>query len=249
MRQKQRHLPVEGAFNIRDLGGYTSAAGRTIPWRRFLRSDSLHWIAPQEVIRLHDEGLRVVIDLRTAHEVAEAPNPFASFPDVRFLNMPLFDDLSPQALSQAEVEGDHPLFTFYMTALMSRGPSICVILSEMARVETGAVLFNCTAGKDRTGIIAALLLGIAGIPRAQIIADYALTAELIPDLVAEFLALSRERGGDTEKYARLLESPAQTLAQTLDQIDQRYGSVPNYLADIGLSEGDLATLRARMTQA
>lgn len=249
MRQKQRHLPVEGAFNIRDLGGYTSAAGRTIPWRRFLRSDSLHRIAPQEVIRLHDEGLRVVIDLRTAHEVAEAPNPFASFPDVRFLNMPLFDDLSPQALSQAEVEGDHPLFTFYMTALMSRGPSICAILSEMARVETGAVLFNCTAGKDRTGIIAALLLGIAGIPRAQIIADYALTAELIPDLVAEFLALSRERGGDTEKCARLLESPAQTLAQTLDQIDQRYGSVPHYLADIGLSEGDLATLRARMTQA
>ena len=64
MTAGKRHLPVEGAFNIRDLGGYQTRAGTPIPWRRFLRSDSLHRIAPQEISRLHDEGLRAVIDLR-----------------------------------------------------------------------------------------------------------------------------------------------------------------------------------------
>jgi protein-tyrosine phosphatase len=246
---RQRHLPVQGAFNIRDLGGYPTASGGTTAWRRFLRSDSLHRIAPPEITRLHDEGLRLVIDLRTETEVQTAPNPYASFADVRFVNLPLFEDLSPQALSKAKAEDTHPLFSFYMTALTSRGGAICAIMSEIARHDTGAVLFNCTAGKDRTGIIAALLLGVADVPRDQIIADYALTATLIPDLVEEFLALSRARGGDTESYARLLESPAPTIAATLDQIDARYGSVSQYLSDIGLPQEELAALRARLTEA
>lgn len=242
----KRHLPVEGAFNIRDLGGYQTRAGTPIPWRRFLRSDSLHRIAPQEISRLHDEGLRAVIDLRTSAEVASAPNPFAAYPDVRYLNLPLFDDLSPQSMSDAAQEGDHPLFTFYMTALETRGDAICEILTEMAQIDDGAVLFNCTAGKDRTGIIAALLLGIAGVRREQIIADYALTAEFIPDLVAEFLDISRANGGDTERYARMLESPAETLAATMDAIRAKYGTFRSYLQSIGLPEDVRLTLRARL---
>ncbi len=242
----KRHLPVEGAFNIRDLGGYETRSGDMTPWRRFLRSDSLHRIAPQEVGRLHDEGLRAVIDLRTSAEVADAPNPFAAYADVHYVNLPLFDDLSPQAMSDAAQEGDHPLFTFYMTAMETRGDAICAILTEMAQIDDGAVLFNCTAGKDRTGIIAALLLGIAGVDRKEIIADYALTAEFIPELVAEFLDLSRARGGDTESYARMLESPAETLAATMDAIRQRYGTFRTYLEAIGLPESVRLALRARL---
>lgn len=246
--RRSRHQPVQGAFNIRDLGGYTTVTGVSIRWRRFMRSDSLHRIAPGEVQRLHDEGLRVVIDLRTEDELQGAPNPFAAFADVHFIHLPLFDDLSPQAMSRAaRSDHDHPLFTFYMAALETRGPAIRTILSEMARVEEGAVLFNCTAGKDRTGIIAALLLGIADVDRDQIIADYTLTADLIPDLVSEFLALSRERGGDTKSYARLLESPASAITSTLDQIDARYGTIEGYLGAIGLPQTDLQTLRKRLT--
>lgn len=248
MTPRSRQLLVEGAFNIRDLGGYTTVTGVPIQWRRFMRSDSLHRIAPCEVQRLHDEGLRVVIDLRTADELSGAPNPFAAFADVHFVHLPLFDDLSPQAMSRAAtVEDAHPLFNFYMAALETRGPAIRNILSEMARVDDGAVLFNCTAGKDRTGIIAALLLGIANVDRHQIIADYALTADLIQDLIKEFLALSREKGGDTKSYARLLESPASVIAATLDQIDARYGTIEGYLHGIGLPQADLQNLRKHLT--
>ena len=249
MTDALRHLPVEGAYNIRDLGGYTTATGARIPWRRFLRADSLHRIHPQEITRLHAEGLRMVIDLRTETELSEAPNPFAAFADVQFANLPLFDDLSPQALSQVQVEAAHPLEAFYLRALETRAPAIRRILSTMAEVEEGAILFNCTAGKDRTGIIAALLLGIAEVDRGQIIRDYTLTAELIPDLVAEFLDLSRARGGDVESYARLLESPAPAIAATLDHIDARYGSVAGYIDHIGLPSQDRNRLFRRLTDA
>lgn len=249
MRAMSRHLPVRGAYNIRDLGGYTTAGGGMIPWRRFLRADSLHRLDPSDVTRLHDEGLRLVIDLRTPQEVASAPNPFAAFADVHFANLPLFDDLSPQAMSRAEVADAHPLLTFYLTALETRATAICTVLSTMAELPEGGVLFNCTAGKDRTGIIAALLLGIADVDRDQIIADYALTADLIPDLVEEFLDLSRARGGDVESYARLLESPATAIAATLDHIDQSYGGVTGYLEKIGLPRSDLQRLYLRLTRA
>ena len=119
----------------------------------------------------------------------------------------------------------------------------------MAEVREGAVLFNCTAGKDRTGVIAALLLGIAGVERQDIVADYALTAQMIPALVEEFLEISRAAGGDTRSYARLLESPAPTIAATLDHIGESYGSVPAYLRHIGLSDAELKRLHQRLTQA
>ncbi|MEP3331896.1 tyrosine-protein phosphatase [Sedimentitalea sp.] len=241
-----RHMPVQGAYNIRDLGGYVTGSGSMTPWRRFLRSDSLHRIAAGETDRLHSEGVRAVIDLRTTSEVADAPNPFAAYPGVHFANLPLFADLSPVALSNADARTEHPLLSFYMSALETRGTAICSILGEIAAVDHGAVLFNCTAGKDRTGIIAALLLGVAEVPRNQIISDYTLTAEFIPDLVAEFLDLSRARGGDTKNYARLLESPASTMAGILEHIGIRYGTVSNYLQEIGLPRSDYRTLHNRL---
>ncbi len=244
----QRHLPLKGAYNIRDLGGYPTAGGGRIAWRRVLRADSLHRLAPGEADRLVDEGLRSVIDLRTRAEVAAAPSPFADYPGVSFVNLPLFDDLSPEALSRPAAPVDHPLASFYHTALRARGPALRAIFTRIARCEAGAVLFNCTAGKDRTGIVALLLLALAEVPRDEIIADYTLTEQLIPDLVAEFLALSRARGGDVESYARLLESPAQTAAQVLDDLDRDFGGAAGYFDHIGVARQDVVRLRDRLIE-
>ncbi len=244
--REMRHLLVEGAYNVRDLGGY-NARGGSIPWRRFLRSDSLHRIAEGEAQRLYDEGVRCVIDLRTAGEVAEAPSAFASYPGVIYLNLPLFDDLAPAALARVAADDDHPLFNFYRAALEDRGAAIRAILSAIAQVGEGAVLFNCTAGKDRTGIVALLLLAIAEVPREVIVQDYTLTAERIPELIDEFLSLSRARGGDVESYARLLESPAETLSSILDIMDEEYEGIWGYLDRIGLTDDDLKRLKERLS--
>lgn len=242
MMPPSRHIAIEGTHNIRDLGGYVTARGTTIPPRRFLRADCLHRLAPGGTDRLVDEGLRSVIDLRTAEEVASAPSFFEGLSGIEYINLPLFDELSPAALAQADARHSHPLVPFYIAALDTRGPAVRAILTHIARVEEGAVLFNCTAGKDRTGIIAALLLGLAGVSDDDIIRDYVLTEQMIPDLVAEFLSISRDNGGDVERYATLLESPADTMAKMLSHIRTQYGGMEDYVMRIGLRRKDLSRL-------
>lgn len=242
MMLSSRHIAIEGTHNIRDLGGYVTARGTMVPPRRFLRADCLHRLAPGGVDRLLDEGLRCVIDLRTEQEVATAPSFFAGLPGIAYCNLPLFDDLSPAALARADGRHSHPLLPFYISALDTRGEAVCAILTRIARVDDGAVLFNCTAGKDRTGIIAALLLGLAGVSDEDIIQDYVLTEQMIPDLVAEFLSISRANGGDVESYATLLESPADTMARMLAHIRTRYGGVEDYVMRIGLGRKDHSRL-------
>ncbi len=244
--QPARHLTVRGTYNLRDLGGYATARGTPIPWRRFLRADSLHRLEPGEAERLRFEGLRMVIDLRTAREILDAPSVFDTHPGVRLVNQPLFDALSPAALAQGDAPEGHPLLAFYVTALETRGTAICAILTSLAEEREGMVVFNCTAGKDRTGLIAALLLGIAGVSHKDIISDYAMTAALIPDLVAEFLSLSRARGGDVAAYATLLESPADTMAATLEHIVAKYGSIMGYIDHIEVPTEVLARLQSRL---
>ena len=232
----RRHILVPGAHNVRDLGGYRTSSGLIIPWRRFIRADSLHRIDGAGVDILMQAGLSTVIDLRSPSEAAEAPNPLQYSSDVEFYNLPVFDELAPAALGQAEATHDDPLLQFYLTALHSRPSAFKDIFAAMAEAKDGAIIFNCTAGKDRTGLIAALLLSLAGVTRKDVIADYVLTAELIPELVAEFLELSRQRGGDVESYARMLRSPPQTMASALDTLDHSFGGARGYLEHAGVPE-------------
>lgn len=241
-----RRIHATGTHNLRDLGGYATAAGRPVPPGRFWRGDSLHALAPGEAARLHFEGLAMVIDLRSPAEVRDAPSPLARQSGVDWVNLPLFDALSPGDLAQVAVPEGHPLLAVYITAIETRGTAIRSILHRMAQAREGAVLFNCTAGKDRTGLIAALLLGLAGVSHSQIIADYSATAAFIPDLVADFLRRARASGADVDSYATLLESPASAMAGLLAHIDGNYGSVMGYLDHIEVDTATLSRLQIRL---
>ncbi|TDE40109.1 tyrosine-protein phosphatase [Antarcticimicrobium sediminis] len=245
-RPRDRHLPIAGTYNIRDLGGYGTRSGRKTEWRRFLRADSVHRMDKGGIDLLLDEGLRTVIDLRTPAELEEAPSLLAGLSGVEFLNVPLFEDLAPATMGlQSSTEAD-PLLAFYLSALETRHAAIRDILSAMAEAPGGAVMFNCTAGKDRTGLVAAMLLGLAGVRQEDIIADYVMTADLIPGLVAEFLERSRQKGGDVASYEKMLRSPAGTMSTALDSIEKRHGSIPQYLRAAGLSGADAASLRKKL---
>lgn len=241
-----RTLTLRGASNVRDLGGYLNAAGAPVPWRHFLRADCLHQLEDGEAERLHFEGLRMVVDLRTAREVRDAPSKLEPLRGVEWVNLPLFDALSPDALAEVEVPDGHPLLAMYVTAIETRGEAICMILTRISQPENGTVMFNCTAGKDRTGIIAALLLGLAGVTASDIIDDYTLTAIHIPELVTEFLARARANGRDVESYATLLESPSDAMAGMLEHIDGTYGSVMGYFDHIAVPNEVLARLQTRL---
>lgn len=245
MSSGRRHIALEGVYNIRDLGGYATAQGTQTAWRRFLRADSPHALTEDGQARLQAEGLTTVIDLRTEAEITETPNPFARRAGVVYAHRPLFAALAPGKLAET-ADGACPLLGFYQSALDDRHEALHDIMTLIAGADEGAVMFHCTAGKDRTGLVAALLLGLAEVSVDDIVADYALTEGLITGLVAGFLESARQKGGDVVAYARLLASPAPTMRDTLGHLEARYGSVPRYLAHIGMAPGDITALSDRL---
>ncbi|MBB6486327.1 tyrosine-protein phosphatase [Rhizobium lusitanum] len=180
--EKSRHLPVNGTYNVRDLGGYRAGAKTTL-WRRVLRADGLHRLDEEGMASLVGEGVRVVIDLRNATELEHQPNPFSCNEAVRYHNISLFDTLAP-----SYKPGTDTLLDLYIQALRERRQAIAKVISLIAEGDEDTVLFHCTAGKDRTGIIAALLLATAGVDTAEILEDYALTGRMIAPMVDEILA-------------------------------------------------------------
>jgi protein-tyrosine phosphatase len=235
-----RHIPVPGTHNIRDLGGYATAAGPT-QFRRLLRADALHRLDETGVATLVDTGVTTVIDLRHSDELAHQPNPFAMHGAVSYHNVSLLDGLAPSMMTEGDL-----LLELYQLALSQRQGAIAEVLGLIADAPTGTVLFHCTAGKDRTGIIAALLLGIAGVEASDIVDDYAQTSALIAPIIADITEGAVARGADPESFKRLLASEPETMVATLAFIETEFGSVPAYLALIGLDEAAIARLRNRL---
>lgn len=235
-----RHLPIPGTHNVRDLGGYPAAGGHT-QWRRLLRADALHRLDEAGIGELVASGVSTVIDLRHGDELAHQPNPFHGHATVSYHNVSLLEGLSPNLMEEGDL-----LLGLYKMALLQRQPALAEVLRIIAEAPPGAVLFHCTAGKDRTGIVAALLLGVAGVEAGLIVDDYALTAGLIAPIVADITAGAVARGADPESFKRFLASEPETMAATLAFIDAEFGSMPAYLGRIGLDDATIDRLRNRL---
>ncbi|MBS7703063.1 tyrosine-protein phosphatase [Chelatococcus asaccharovorans] len=238
--QPTRHLKVTGTYNVRDLGGYVTATGET-RWRRLLRADGLHRLDEQGMATLVGEGVTTVIDLRHADELARQPNPFGQNPAVRYHHVSLFDELAPTRKPGCDV-----LLELYKRALAERQEAIATVLTTIAEAPDGVVLFHCTAGKDRTGIVALLLLALAGVETALIVEDYAETGTMIAPMVEEIIAHAAERGADIETFRPLLAAEPETMVATIAHLSEHYGSARHYLKTIGLSDATLARLHDRL---
>ncbi len=238
----QRHLPVPGTFNIRDLGGYAAGPAET-RWRRILRADGLHHLDEAGMAVLTKEGVTTVIDLRHDHELESRPNPFQAHPAVAYHNVSLFERLAPADMPAGDV-----LLDLYIQALTTRHGAISQVLTLIAEAPQGGVLFHCTAGKDRTGLVAALLLGLVGVADATILDDYALTKPMIAPLLDRLIAEAEERGADIAALRPLLACEPQTMAATIAHILDNHGSVEGYLLTIGLTDATIAQLKMRLLE-
>ncbi|MCP8884142.1 tyrosine-protein phosphatase [Devosia sp. XJ19-1] len=235
-----RHLPVKGTFNVRDLGGYATPSGET-RWRRVLRADGLHRLDDEGMGALVAEGVTTVIDLRHPGELETQPNPFHANPAVRYHNVSLFDQLAP-----TPVPGQDILLELYKLALDNRQSAVAEVLTIIAEAPEGAVLFHCTAGKDRTGIVSALLLAVAGVEATLIVDDYALTGPMIAPMVEEIIAHAVARGADIEAFRPMLASEPATMLATIAHIETNYGSASAYLERIGMDVAAIERLRQRL---
>jgi len=246
-----RVLSWEGCFNVRDVGGYATDAGVCTRWRRLVRADNLHRLTPAGCVALVDYGVRTVIDLRAPFELRIDPSPFATGPALpgapAYLHLPVLDRDGCGRTVAAAVDAAPTVEAIYELLLEQCRDQIGVVISAIASAPDGGVVVYCHAGKDRTGLIVALVLAVAGVRRRVIARDYALSDRHLPPLYERQLRHER----DAEKraaLARQLFSPLNEARSrtTLANLEARHGSITQYLRSAGVAQGDLEWLRARM---
>jgi protein-tyrosine phosphatase len=231
-----RHIPLSGTFNMRDVGGYPAADGRTTRWRTLLRSDTLHRVDAAGPV-LAGYGLRTVVDLRTDAEADFAPSPPCG-PGTRTVRISLIGD-DVRELPQR-------LQAIYQYLIEQRGDAIAAAIGELCAAGSVPALVHCSAGKDRTGIVIGLILAVLGVPDEVIAADYALSASRIdPQVLATLGHIPGATGRGLSQ--ELLASPPSLLIDVLAWARAAGGTVDGYLIAHGLSREDLDRLRGALT--
>lgn len=228
-----------GFRNSRDLGGWETAGGSRTVFGRVIRSDTPAVLTPGELSAAHRAGLALVVDLRSTRETEAAPHPLTGFAGYR--HRPLIDertaalDAADRAASLGEV---------YRVSLTRNAATIAAVLATIAGGPPGPLLVCCTAGKDRTGMIAALLLRLAGVTRQAIGADYALSGPIAADPTAVTAADSRA-GTSTRLDPR--SCAPEHIHQLIDHLDGHFGGPRPYLEQLGLTPREIDTLTRRLT--
>jgi len=239
-----RHVPFEACFNFRDIGGYETVDGRRVRWGSVFRSDTLHRLTTADLERALELGVRTVIDLRSSAELA-ATGRFGR-DDVAFHHVPLEEEI-PSEPPHPETPEPPPGEIYVEMASAGRG-AIANTLRVIAESDL-AVVFHCTAGKDRTGVIAALLLSSLGVPDEMIVADYHLSDRALGRAAVWAETNEPEWAVRMAKFpAWLLRSPTATAQAFLDILRERHGSIDGYLIDAGLEPELLETLRGRLLE-
>lgn len=249
MEKRDLRLLLDGAYNLRDVGGYPTRDGRTIRTNTLLRSDSLHRLTPSGQQALIDFGLRTIIDLRMRSEAAKAPNVFAHSAAVDYLRISLFDDWNQLFSHEADSSADASvprIFRYYQLLVDRCQERIRTIITTIAAPDALPALLHCTAGKDRTGLVVALLLGLANVPAEVIADDYAQSGRYLAPLLDEYRANARRAGYDMAIYEEYLQSSPDVMLATLNYISTTYGGVLEYLRVIGLTESQLTALRTHL---
>lgn len=229
----QRHLPLEGSYNIRDIGGYVTVDGYQTSWKKILRSDSLHRLPPASQQALIDYGVKTIIDLRYSSEVNNKPTVFAESSQIKYLNIPLFENELLEQLKSLKTQAEN-----YYVWLDSCQAQFRKILETIIQSLQSPVLIHCTGGKDRTGLTIALLLSVANVPEKTIVEDFVLSGDYLAPMFAPLLPKAIELG-----YAYMFECRAETLLDTFKYLDEKYEGVIGYLHTIGLTNEQISLLR------
>jgi protein-tyrosine phosphatase len=253
-------IELEGAANVRDLGGLATKDGGETAAGRLLRGDNLQELSPSDVARLvGDIGLTTVVDLRsTAELVSEGPAPLDAVAAVRHAHHPILseqgsatDVVADVLLAQDRDEQDRsrypadPLCGHYLGYLEDRPDQVVAALRSVAAAD-GAALVHCAAGKDRTGVVVALALTAVGVRPQDVVADYAATGERITGIVERLRRSPTYAADINSKPAEEHRPWPQTMTAFLEQVRARYGGVSGWLAGHGFGQDDLGLLHARL---
>ena len=250
---RERHIVLAGAPNFRDLGGYQTTDGRHVRWGLIYRSGELSRLTATDYEKLATLNIAVVCDFRRDSERNAAPTAWSGSRPPTILNLP-GDQAERGSASGAGADGSpstlpalSPLLAAsYPTYPKALASSFKTVLAQL-KTQHGAVLYHCTAGKDRTGTFSALLLTMLGVPQAVVMEDYLLTNQFVatPARIDAMVA----RGASREAAIANIGVDRVYLESTLAAIDREYGSFDAYRRDaLGVSDAELAALKAKLLE-
>jgi protein-tyrosine phosphatase len=227
---EDRRLTLDGCFNFRDLGGYQAGNGVT-RWRRLFRADALHGLTSDDLAHLAERGVRTILDLRSAAELERGRCP--DHPALVYRHLPMMVEVPTPDESWAFPSG---AAAGYMTMLSAAEDCVRIAITLVCDPGVYGCVIHCSAGKDRTGILTALLLGILGVRDQDIVDDYAASGEAMERMVAAWTAERPEARDVLEKYTPMLTAHPETMRAFLTSFRQQYGSFDGYARSIGVGE-------------
>lgn len=239
-----RIVPFEGVLNFRDLGGYETLDGRATRWGRLFRSDAMHDLTDEDLLAFRSLGLSSVVDLRSAAEVARTGRGPLELESLRFVNSPVLSDAETEEPREESVFDESYLARRYLQYLDVGGPAFIVAIKEMTVEENYPLVFNCFLGKDRTGVLAALVLSCLGVDRETIVADYALTHGRMSHLTEKLRRDPTQREAIDLTPPALLAAHEATMSSFLSEVDQRFGGARAWVRRAGVAPEQVERLEA-----
>jgi protein-tyrosine phosphatase len=244
-----RDIDLLDTFNLRDLGGYRTDDGRRVKWRTLFRGAALHRLAGTDLEVVRGLGLRTAIDLRTGGELtAHGAYPTDVLP-ARFHHLPMIDriwDLE-EAFAEATPAPERYLMARYREMLDEGAATIATAVELLSRPESLPAVVYCAAGKDRTGVLAALVLDAVGVRRSEIVDDYHLSKARVERIRARALAAGHASAMDSQPPA-FMQAPAEAMALLIDWIQAEFGGSAAYLRGIGVPAPVIAALADTVTE-
>ena len=240
----ERMIVLEGAVNFRDLGGYEAGGGLRTRWRTLFRADGLGELTETDLSVLRDLGIRTVIDLRSGSELERGRFDVDAHP-VAFHHFPFIDEL-PDAQDFDRRPG--LLGSQYQEIVRDAGHQILAALDVLAAPDALPAVFHCTAGKDRTGVLSAIVLSLLGVDEPTVVADYALSGAAMQRLREKLIAKYPEGRETIENIDEVFSAEPAQMELLLDHVREHYGSVGAYVEGLGAERGLIEGLRAALLE-
>jgi protein tyrosine/serine phosphatase len=240
----ERRIGLSGPVNFRDLGGYDTVDGRRVRWRRLFRSDSLSPVTVDDARLLTEElGLLAVVDLRTGRELEREGRGGLADVALHYHHVPLIEEV--------ETDPDGPwersLKDAYARLLDGSAGRISAALGAIAsEVAEHPTVFHCTAGKDRTGIVAALVLALLGVSDEDIVTDYVLTQDVMPEMLERFPRRMLRNSVGRPYPSPIMRAEADTMRHTLAVLAEDYGSAAGWLERAAVDPTVVTKLRTAL---
>lgn len=226
---EKQMITLEGAYNVRDLGGFKCRDGNISKWKRFIRADGLDNLTDDDIKKLINYGVKIDIDLRSDKECEGWKDNLCDVSQIEYENVHLLEGLK----SYPETLGE-----LYTESLKSCSKYFYEVFKIMIENENEEILFHCSAGKDRTGMIAAILLFLIGVDTKDIIDNYTLSTNNLNSIIDKY---SYE---NDESLKSFLGAEAESINEFLNYLIKEHNGSEGYLKSIGFNEKDIETLKS-----